>query len=112
MDGNDSFVFRTLPGAAAVDRITDFSNAPGDDDSIKLDSAIFRLPEGPLAAGAFRSNATGLAADAGDRIIFETDRGRVYYDANGSAPGGNFLVAVLESEGDFAAAARADFLVI
>jgi Ca2+-binding RTX toxin-like protein len=113
MGGDDAFVFRSPPGRGNVDIVTDFAHAPRNDDTIKLDNAVFRaLPEGPLAAGAFQSNATGLATRADDRIIFETDRGRVYYDTNGSAGGGNFLLAVLKSDGDFATATRADFLII
>ena len=93
--GNDSFVFNTALGGGNVDRITDFKPA---DDRIVLDDAIFTaLAPGALSANAFRSNATGLAQDADDRIIYETDTGRIFYDSNGNAAGGNFLFADLAS---------------
>ncbi|MBC7337217.1 MAG: calcium-binding protein, partial [Clostridia bacterium] len=38
---------------------------------------------------------TGLAQDASDRLIYESDTGELYYDSNGSAAGGSVLIAVL-----------------
>ena len=38
--------------------------------------------------------------------------GRVYYDGNGSAPAGNVLVAVLQSDGAAASASAADFFIV
>ncbi len=40
----------------------------------------------------FRSNLSGLAEDATDRFIYETDRDILWFDANGTAAGGRFLV--------------------
>lgn len=40
-------------------------------------------------------NGDGLARQADDRLIYETDTGELYYDRNGSAAGGSVLVAVL-----------------
>ncbi|WP_394893486.1 calcium-binding protein [Mesorhizobium sp. AaZ16] len=91
--GNDTFVFNTALGATNIDTITDFKPV---DDTIQLDNAIFTtLGLGVLAAGAFRTNVTGAAQDADDRIIYESDSGRVWYDSNGNAAGGNFLFADL-----------------
>ena len=79
--GNDIFVFNTAPGAGNIDRITDFNVA---DDTIRLDDAIFTgLAIGRLAATAFAANITGLARTVSDRIMYETDTGRLYFDSDG-----------------------------
>ncbi|WP_394887518.1 hypothetical protein ACG873_21745 [Mesorhizobium sp. AaZ16] len=93
--GNDTFVFNTALGSGNIDTITDFNVA---NDTIQIDNAIFTtLGLGVLAAGAFRTNVTGAAQDADDRVIYESDSGRVWYDSNGNAAGGNFLFADLAS---------------
>lgn len=93
--GKDSFVFNTALNAATnVDTITDFSVV---DDTIQLDNAIFtRLGiEGRLSTSMLAINLTGEATDANDRIIYESDTGRLYYDANGSAAGAGVHFATL-----------------
>jgi Ca2+-binding RTX toxin-like protein len=83
--GRDSFVFATAPGSGNVDRITDFRPV---DDTLRLENAVFTgLATGPLAASAFAANLTGRATDARDRVIHETDTGRLYFDADGSGAG-------------------------
>ncbi|PPJ49266.1 calcium-binding protein [Rhizobium sp. KAs_5_22] len=104
--GADTFVFQSTPNAATnVDTITDFSVA---DDTISLENSVFTTigAVGVLAAAAFVRNTTGLAQDASDRIIYETDTGNLFYDSNGNAAGGSVLVAVLDpglllTSGDF-----------
>jgi serralysin len=89
--GADDFYFDTgLSGSMNVDRITDFSGA---DDSIYLDRSIFRAisTDGPLSAAAFRLGAA--AADAEDRIIYDSATGKIYYDADGSGAGAKVLFA-------------------
>ena len=49
------------------------------------------LARGTLSPGAFASNASGLAGDASDRIIYETDTGKLFYDSNGSQGGGTMV---------------------
>lgn len=93
--GADVFVFNTALNASTnVDRITDFSVA---DDTIWLENGVLTAlgAAGALASTAFLRNTTGLAADAGDRLIYESDTGELYYDSNGSAAGGSTLIAVL-----------------
>lgn len=107
--GNDNFVFNTyLSATANVDRITDFSVLY---DTIRLENAVFTAltATGTLAAAAFVKNTTGLAMDASDRIIYETDTGKVFYDSNGSAAGGSVLIATLTAN---LAVTNADFYVI
>jgi Ca2+-binding RTX toxin-like protein len=82
LGGKDTFVFSSALGAANVDTITDFNVA---DDRFLLSQSIFSvLNTGTLAATAFRANTTGLAQGASDRIIYETDTGKVFYDADGA----------------------------
>lgn len=93
--GADAFLFNTaIDKTANIDRITDFS-VPSD--TIRLDNAIFAAlgSEGVLAASAFRANTSGLAADASDRILYETDTGRLFYDSNGNESGGRAQFASL-----------------
>jgi Ca2+-binding RTX toxin-like protein len=80
--GEDTFRFSTALGNGNVDWIKDFNVA---DDLIQLDSLIFTaLNDGALAVGAFFKSAAGVASDAGDRIIYDTDSGALNYDADGT----------------------------
>lgn len=82
LGGADTFVFATRLGEGNIDTILDFS-VP--DDRLLLSNTIFTaLTPGTLAAAAFRANATGSAAGASDRIIYETDTGKIFYDADGT----------------------------
>jgi Ca2+-binding RTX toxin-like protein len=85
--GKDFFVFSSALGAGNIDTITDFNVA---DDTIRLENAIFTAltATGALAAAAFQANITGLAADATDRIVYDTDTGKLFYDADGDKAGG------------------------
>ncbi|MBD0414588.1 calcium-binding protein [Oryzicola mucosus] len=106
--GADRFVFDQALGASNVDTITDF-HAP--DDSIRIDNAVFLgLSAGNLSSAAFRANTTGNAADASDRIIYETDTGELYFDRDGS--GSTYqpvLFAILSNQETIS---YKDFLVI
>ncbi|MEQ1950591.1 hypothetical protein [Mesorhizobium sp. CN2-181] len=96
-DGKDSFVFASTIGAANVDTIVDFVVV---DDRFLLSDAIFTaLDTGTLSAAAFRSNATGLAEDASDRIIYETDTGEVYYDSDGTGGGAAGILFAIADTG-------------
>jgi Ca2+-binding RTX toxin-like protein len=80
--GADSFVFSTALGSTNIDRINNFSAA---DDTFRLDDAVFTaLAVGTLAPSGFRSNATGDAGDATDRIIYENDTGNLFFDRDGT----------------------------
>jgi Ca2+-binding RTX toxin-like protein len=62
--------------------MTDFNTVL---DTIRIDNAAFRgLAEGGLARSAFVANTAGLATDRSDRIIYETDTGRLYFDRDGA----------------------------
>lgn len=105
--GHDRFFFETAL-TANVDTVTDFNVA---EDTLVLDHAIFAAltAGGYLAAGAFAANTTGLAGDASDRVIYETDTGKLFYDANGSAAGGAVQFATVAHD---LALTHNDFLVI
>lgn len=105
--GADQFWFETaLSAGKNVDRITDFSVI---DDSIMLDDAVFGAigPAGALAVGAFRIGAG--AADADDRVIYDSLSGNLFYDADGSGAGSAQLFAML---GTGLALTSADFFVV
>jgi len=92
--GMDTFAFTTSLVAGNVDTITDFNVAA---DTIRLSRAIFTAiaGTGTLSAAQFVANASGTAQDASDRIIYETDTGKIFYDSNGSAAGGAIQLATL-----------------
>jgi Ca2+-binding RTX toxin-like protein len=91
--GSDSFVFNTTPGSSNVDRITDYNVAA---DTIRLENGVFTgLAGGTLAAGAFVKNTSGKAADAGDRIIYETDTGKLFFDKDGTGSAAKVHFATL-----------------
>lgn len=105
--GKDFFLFDVFPGTANADTIIDFKPK---DDTIWLDDTVFpELALGPLAAGAFRANKTGLAKDGDDRIIYEKDTGRIFYDADGNQAGFGQLIATVSKGLPLTAA---DFAVV
>lgn len=104
--GADVFIFDSALGGGNIDRITDFSVV---DDTIWLENAIFTAlgATGTLAAGAFRIGAA--AADADDRIIYNSASGALLYDADGNGAGAAIQFATLSAG---LALTNADFLVI
>lgn len=108
--GYDFFIFNTALNASTnVDVIRDFNVAQ---DTIRLDNAVMSglgTTLGTLASGKFWKSTSGLAHDADDRIIYETDTGKLFYDANGKASGGAVQIATLAAN---LALTNADFVVI
>ncbi len=93
--GADSFRFASaLDGSTNVGTIKDFNPVV---DVIELENGIFaKLTKlGTLAAANFRANASGKAIDANDFIVYETDTGKLFYDADGSGEGAAVLIATL-----------------
>lgn len=93
--GKDSFVFDTRPNKSTnKDTIVDFSVR---DDTIRLDNEVFTKAgaNGALKSGAFWASTSGKAHDANDRIIYDTDGGQLYYDADGSGKGAAVQLAQL-----------------
>ena len=106
--GKDYFTFSSTLGAANVDTISDFNASA---DTIRLEKAIFTAltATGALAASAFWASTAGVAHDSNDRIIYDTDTGRLFYDANGTGSGGGIHFATLTGHPTITAA---DFVVI
>ena len=109
--GNDNFVFDTALNATTnVDTIVDFHNASGDNDTIRLENAVFTaLATGQLTAAAFTANSTGTATNSSQHIIYETDTGYLFYDSNGNGAGGSTHFATLAAG---LALTAADFFVV
>ncbi len=111
--GDDFFVFNTLPNSSTnKDSILDFTNAVGNNDTIRLENtgvftALTTL--GTLNAANFRANATGTAGDANDFIVYNTSTGALFYDSNGNGAGGAVQFATLTTK---PALTAADFVVI
>ncbi|MCR6501168.1 hypothetical protein MUO32_19205 [Shinella sp. CPCC 101442] len=107
--GKDTFLFnKALNASKNVDRITDFS---AKDDTIYLENAVFKAltTTGKLASSAFVTNSDGTAMDAKDRIVYETDTGKLFYDADGSGDGAAVHFATLNGK---PAISAADFFVL
>jgi Ca2+-binding RTX toxin-like protein len=103
--GADEYRFVSNLNSGNVDSILDFSAA---DDTIVLDDAVFAgLGLGGLAAGAF---ATGpAAADADDRIVYNSTTGALLFDADGNGAGAAIQFATLNAG---LALTASDFTVI
>ena len=92
--GSDVFRFNVAVTAANRDEIVDFSAA---DDTLQLENAVFTklTTVGVLGAQFFVANATGVAQDADDYIVYNTTNGALLYDATGSGVGAAVQFATL-----------------
>ena len=99
--GHDTFQLKN----SSKDTITDFLVG---DDTIQLANSVFTqlTTAGVLNEGNFN---IGAAADSNDYVIYDSDTGALYYDANGSDMGGATQIAVL---GTGLALTHVDFFVI
>lgn len=55
---------------------------------------------GKISASNFVANTSGVALDADDFLVYDTDSGNLYYDANGGSAGGSVLIAHFEGNPD------------
>jgi Ca2+-binding RTX toxin-like protein len=103
--GADSFAFTTALGSGNVDHLADFSAV---DDTILLENAVFTgLANGALAPGAFVAGSA--AADADDRIVYNSATGQIFFDADGNGAGAQVLFATVNAGTILTAS---DFMVI
>ena len=58
-------------------------------------AAIVQAP-GTMLSGYFKANTTGTATDSNDRILYDTDDGLLYYDADGNGAGARVRFAELD----------------
>jgi Ca2+-binding RTX toxin-like protein len=96
----DRFLFAEAPGSANADVIFGFEGGSAGVDKIELDAAAFSNigPAGNFTAEDSRWSAgPGLTAgkDVADRVIYNTDTGQLFYDADGSGAGASQLIATL-----------------
>lgn len=107
--GADVFRFASAPSSTTnVDTIVDFVVK---DDTIQLENLVMRglgSKTGTLQSAFFWKSTSGLAHDANDRVIYDTDNGYLFYDSNGTAAGGRVLLAHLSPR---LALTAADFIV-
>lgn len=89
--GADSFMMTTALSATNVDTITDFQVGL---DKIGVDRSFFTQVG---AAGALDPNAFGAfgAADASDRILYDSATGTLYYDSDGSGAAAAVAFAIV-----------------
>jgi serralysin len=91
-----------------VDKIQGFNVI---DDTIRLENAIFTEIAGTrtLTSAQFHKSTAGVAHDGSDRIIYETDTGKLFYDSNGNAAGGSVYFATISKN---LALTAADFFIV
>ncbi|MER2552104.1 MAG: calcium-binding protein [Thauera sp.] len=109
--GTDLFRLDTALNASTnVDQIRDFVAA---DDTIQLENAIFTrfgaTTTGVIGADKFTANSTGRASDSNDYIVYETDTGKLFYDADGSGAGASVQIALI---GTLPSLTHADFVLV
>jgi Ca2+-binding RTX toxin-like protein len=96
-DGADSFVFDSaIKPTSNVDSIGGWDA----NDVIVLDNDIFGAIGATFTAGEFRAINAGTSfasVDAGDKIIYVKETGRLYYDADGSGSHDRILFAILDA---------------
>jgi cyclophilin family peptidyl-prolyl cis-trans isomerase len=92
--GLDTFRFSSTLGSSNVDTLSGFVAA---DDLLQLENSVFLklTATGALNANLFRGSSTGAAVDSNDYINYETDTGKLFYDADGNGPGAAVLFATL-----------------
>jgi Ca2+-binding RTX toxin-like protein len=90
--GKDAFVFDKKIGKSNVDKVADFNVK---DDTVRLDNAVFKKlgKAGKLKKDFFKIGT--MAADADDHIIYNSKKGTLYYDADGSGNGAAVHFATL-----------------
>ena len=98
--GKDSFVFVTNPQFDKPDTIKDFNHH---DDTIKVSQTAFvDLFQTPISGAnfalppeLFHASESGKAHDARDRILYDTDDGKLYFDPDGTGGQARVLFANL-----------------
>ena len=102
--GRDIVRFTSITDAGDV--INDFSAR---DDNFELSAAAFGLPAGRLQENNFAVNINGVATAARAQIVYDTNEGKLFFDADGTGSGQATLLATLIGE---PALTLADFYLI
>lgn len=89
--GKDAFVFDVKATSSNRDKIVDYSTKY---DTIHLENAVFtKLKAGKLSSSAFWKGSS--AHDKNDRIIYDANKGYLYYDADGTGSSKKMLIATM-----------------
>ncbi len=104
--GNDAFYFNTKPDRTSnLDQIVDFS-VPND--TVYLDRSVFTvLKAGTLPTAAFWIGSK--AHDSSDRIVYDSVKGELHYDTDGSGSAASVQFALLTKGLKMTAA---DFMIV
>ena len=78
-------------------------------ETMKPVSIIIDEAQKVLNKDYFRANSDGLAKDSNDFYIYETDTGKLFYDADGNGSGKSKQIALIENK---ASLTYADFVVL
>src|SRR5262249_44168614 len=107
--GHDVFAFSSALGGGNVDTVQDFHTAQ---DWFELDNAVFTgLSEGFLSASAFKDlGLHDATVDSSDRILYDSDTGDLFFDADGS--GNGFAAILFANVGRHTALSAGDFLIV
>ena len=105
--GADTFVFDTLEASTSRDVIADFVQGA---DHIALSASVFTALSGSGGALDAADFVAGLrAATAGQHLIYNANKGYLYYDADGAGGDPQVLIAILAGK---PALAATDFLLV
>jgi Ca2+-binding RTX toxin-like protein len=96
--GNDYFVFNAPLASAGRDVITDFANASGNNDTVRLENAVMPALGGPAALNPAYFFAGAAAHDSNDRVVYNRATGALDYDSNGNAAGGVTHIALITNK--------------
>jgi Ca2+-binding RTX toxin-like protein len=110
--GKDLFRFDSALSTSSVPNVDQIKDFVAADDTLQLSRAIFTelgTTTGVINAAYFKANTTGLATDGNDHIIYETDTGKVFYDADGKGGDASVQIAVL---GTNLGLTNADFFMV
>ena len=95
--GRDEFLFNTAFARKNADTIQDFKHNA---DTIGIEHTLIGAPLGvTLRTSAFHVGSE--AADKSDRFIYDDEKGKLYFDADGKGGGGQVLVAILKDAPTF-----------
>jgi Ca2+-binding RTX toxin-like protein len=92
--GEDTFVLASKPANGVFDTITDFTSG---EDLIQLSEKIFKALDDNTLADDFISydNGSVPVANDGHHLLYNSDTGALYYDADGSGAKGAMQIALL-----------------
>ena len=105
--GQDVFVFSTTPGSGNVDRIIDYNVVA---DTIHLLGTVFtEIGAGAVSDTEFQASLSGKAATPFERILYDIDNGRLYFDSDGTGAAVEVLFAIVDPGLNLTSA---DFIVV